>query len=366
MSSPTVAGSRRLPATSGSLAPPGVGQTAGLPGGPAALHAEGEGHGRVSLSPVALAVLVATVWGLCFVLIKASSPGPTPILHAGLRSATGGAVLLAWAVLAARLGPARRSGRSSPLRLPSWPVIVMLAIANSVLALGAMYLTAGRAEAAVASVLGGVQPLALAAAGWLLFGERLGRRAGTGLATAMVGVVLIASPSTGPTRLDGVALSLVAAIAPALGTIAMRRLADSVDLVVTTGLQFALGGAVLLLASALTEPWTPGALTTGLLVDLAVQGVAGTGLAYVAWFWLLARMPLVRLGPVLYLVPVVGIAASLLSGERPAPVELSGAAAVVIGAVLAAASGSRGRASTPGSDPHAPAGNVIYYNHYSS
>ena len=285
--------------------------------------------------PLALAAVVATVWGLCFVLIKVSAPGPTPLLHAGLRSVTGGAALLAWQWVEARRTARSTAGRGTRMRLPRWPTVALLAAANSVIALGAMYLAAGRAEAAVSSILAGGQPLALAVAGWLLFGEQLRRRSLAGLLIAMVGVVLIAVPSAGPTRLDGVMLSLAAAIAPAIGTVAMRRLDPTVDLVATTGVQFALGGAALLLASAVTEPWSSAALTRGLFLDLALQGLVGTGLAYVAWFWLLDRVPLVRLGSVLFLVPVVGIAASILGGERPAAIELAGASIVLIGALLA-------------------------------
>lgn len=47
-----------------------------------------------------------------------------------------------------------------------------------------MYLAAGRAEAAVASILAGGQPLVLALAGWTLFGERPSGRPDRGPAAA--------------------------------------------------------------------------------------------------------------------------------------------------------------------------------------
>lgn len=291
--------------------------------------------------PLALAFGVAFVWGLCFVLIKAAAPGPVPLFHAGLRAAVGGAVLLGW--LGVR-GPRRRgpTGRDlaergeRPTTLPPWPWIVALAAANSVLALGAMYLAAARAEATVSSILVGAQPLALAAAGWLVFGERLTARTVAGLALAMGGVLLIATTSTGPTRLDGVLLSLIAAIAPSLGTIAMRRLGPTVDLVAATASQFAIGGAVLLSLSALVEPWSATMLAPGLVADIALQGVVGTGLAYVAWFWLLGRVPLAQLGSMLFIVPITGVVVALVAGERPAASELVGTAVVLAGVVAAA------------------------------
>lgn len=60
-------------------------------------------------------------------------------------------------------------------------------------------------------------------------------------------------------------------------------------------------------------------------------GVLGTGVAYVAWFWLLGRMSLVSLSAALFLVPVVGVIASILTGERPVPLELAGMALLFSG-----------------------------------
>ncbi|MBI3747724.1 MAG: DMT family transporter [Chloroflexi bacterium] len=295
-----------------------------------------------------LAALIAIAWGLCFVLIQASLPTPAPLLLAALRALIGGGVVLAWVAVSRRRSrtrlAAQRSARPPWLTgLPSFPILVALALTNAALALGAMYLAAGRTEAAVASILAAGQPLVLAAAGWALFGERLSVRAAAGLGVAMVGVILVATTRSGATSPDGVALALLAAAAPAVGTILMRRLGPAVDLVVTTSAQFLLGGVVLLAASALVEPWGAVGWSPEELAGLLVLGVLGTGLAYVAWFWLLDRVPLVRLGAALFLVPVTGVAISIVVGDRPEPAELAGIAAVLIGIGII----SFGRASTP-------------------
>ena len=284
-----------------------------------------------------VAALVATIWGLCFVLIQASLPSPAPLLLASARALIGGGVLAAGSAPArhrpvVRSGPAdlddshrRRSG------LPSIPLLIALALLNAALALGAMYLAAGRAEAAVASILAGGQPLVLAAAGWALFGERLSRRAVAGLAIAMAGVAVVATTSSGATSPDGVALAMIATAAPAAGSVLMRKLAPAVDLLMTTSAQFLLGGAALLVVSAVFEPWDAVTWSPATLAGLVVVGVLGTGLAYVAWFWLLDRVSLVRLGAALFLVPVVGIVAGIVTGDRPAPVAVIGIAGVLLG-----------------------------------
>ncbi len=290
-----------------------------------------------------LAAAVAVVWGLCFVLIQASLPSPAPLLLAALRALIGGGILAVWLAGSRWRRRARRRGAPSvvpdPGRpgLPPLPLLVPLAIANAVLALGAMYLAAGQAEAAVASILAGGQPLVLAVAGWALFGERLSERAIAGLAIAMSGVVLVAITSSGTTSLDGVALALLAAAAPAAGTVLMRKVAPTIDLLQTTSAQFLVGGLILAGASALLEPWGAISWSAGSAMSLLILGVVGTGLAYVAWFWLLARASLVRLGAALFLVPVVGVAAAVVVGDRPAPVALLGIAAVLVGVWIVSA-----------------------------
>ena len=284
-----------------------------------------------------LATGVAIVWGLCFVLIQAALPSSTPLLLAGLRALIGGAVLAVWVVLSRSQPGVRRpgagpAGSGSPLSgLPSATVVVMLAVANAAVALGAMYLAAGRAEAAVASILAGGQPLILAAAGWAVFGERISVRTVAGLAIAMAGVALVATTSSGATNPDGVALALLAATAPVVGTILMRRIGPSIDLVATTSAQFLLGGAMLVAASRLLEPWTAVSWSPAAIVGLLVLGVLGTGVAYVIWFWLLGQTSLVRLGAALFLVPVVGVVSGIATGDRPAAAEMVGIVVLLVG-----------------------------------
>jgi drug/metabolite transporter (DMT)-like permease len=284
-----------------------------------------------------LAALVALIWGLCFVLIQASLPSPAPLLLAASRAIIGGGVLAAW--IAGRRWwsiqhPSDRSQpRSTPLRsvLPSVPVLVALSATNAAIALGAMYLAASRAEATVASILAGAQPVILAAAGWAVFGERPSGRTTAGLGVAMAGLVLVAVMSSGAASPEGIALALFASVAPGVGTVLMRRIGPSVDLLVTTSAQFIVGGVMLLAVSAAVEPW--GALTWSPAATLAllVLGVLGTGLAYVLWFQLLDRLPLAQLGTALFLVPVVGVVAGIATGYRPPIAVLAGIGAVLVG-----------------------------------
>lgn len=303
-----------------------------------------------------LAAFVALVWGLCFVLIQASLPNPNPLLLAGTRALIGGTVLGA-VILLRETAAARRSGtgpawpwRGMVRALPSPGTLTVLALTNAALPFGAMYLAAARAEAAVAAVLVGVQPVALALAGWLWFGERASLRGAAGLGLGLVGVVFVAFSGSSATTLDGVALALLAAAAPAGGTLLMRRLSGRVDLLTTTAAQFLLGGIVLVAASAAVEPWA-GVPWAAALPGLLVLGVLGTGVGYVAWFWLLPRLSLLALGAALLVVPIAGVAFGIAAGDRPPPIEIGGMGLTLAGIGLVALDAVRRRPSlSPAAD----------------
>lgn len=297
---------------------------------------------------VGLVALVALIWGLCFVLIRASLPSPAPLLLAGMRAFIGGGVLAIWFALGrSRQETGRSVDRSAPrpswrAGLPSAPLLVVLGLMNAAVAFGAMYLAAGRTEAAIASILAGGQPLLLAAAGWALFSEKISARSAAGLTIALVGVVLVAASSSGVATPDGVGLALLASVAPSIGTILMRRLGRNIDLLLTTSAQFLLGGAMLLVASAGLEPWGDLTWSPAAVFGLIVLGVLGTGLAYGAWFWLLERSPLTKLGPALFLVPVVGVVAGFATGDRPPLADLAGIVLMLVGIGLGTVGGGRG------------------------
>lgn len=304
---------------------------------------------RVSRLPSGLAALVAAIWGLCYVLIQASLPSATPLLLAGLRALIGGAVLGVWIALtrwSARRGrpSARHADRfGRPCGVPPLRTVATLAATNVALAFGAMYLAAGQSVAAVASTLSGSQPVLLSAAAWALFGERAPARTLIGLCVAMAGLVLVASTASGSTSIDGVALSLLAAAAPAAGTVVMRRLGSTIDVPATASAQLLLGGLMLVSASARLEPWGNVSWPPATIASLLVLGVLGTGLAYAVWFWLLGRASLTALGTSLFLVPVVGVVSGILAGNRLEPAELAGAAALLGGVALVSLREPRGR-----------------------
>lgn len=81
----------------------------------------------------------------------------------------------------------------------------------------------------------------------------------------------------------------------------------------------------------------------GLAYTVLIATIAGSGL----WTWLLTRHPAGVVAPFSMLVPVVGIGAAAVALEQvPSPAELLGAAIVVTGVLIGAASAASDRDGT--------------------
>ena len=295
----------------------------------------------------ALSLAVAVAWGVCFVLLGTLVRAGDPLLLAAVRALLGGGVLAGAVVW--RGGPRRLLEAGA-----GWRVMTLLALLNGSIALGAMFLAAGRADVAAETVVGNAQPILLAVAGAVLFEERAGRRAALGIALGAAGVVLVAAGSrAGEAEPIGLALALLSTSAPAAGTVLMRRLVGRVDLLVVTAWQFLAGGAILLALAAIVEEPLVVRLSGSDVLALAFLGVVGTGLSYLVWFGLLERVPLAHLGSALYLVPIAGVTADVLAGGRVGLSAITGLAMMLAGVAIANSRPATGGRATPVRAMHA-------------
>ena len=281
----------------------------------------------------ALVLLLAAVYALCYLAIKAGLAFAPPLRFAALRALGGGAALLPVILFSGGpFLPARRQ----------WPWLGIVGATGTVLAYGAMFLSPGRTGAGLASVLGNTTPLVIIVLAAAVLGERITLPKAAALSLGLLGVTLTALPafaSSGRSGLLGNALPLVAAGGTATESVLVKRIGLGRDILCFTAWQLLLGGGSLLLVSTWLErgsdiAWT--ARFIGLLIFLAL---VGTAFATTLWYWLVQRDEVGRLSLALFLAPVTGLLLAVaLFGERLRPVELMGVAMTVgaIGIVLLA------------------------------
>ncbi|MEK8050914.1 DMT family transporter [Ideonella sp. DXS22W] len=278
-----------------------------------------------------LLVVLWLVWGTNWGLI------PLAMREVSVWSFRASSCLLAGLVL---LAVAR--WRGLPLHVPraQWPTIAVatcfyLVLWNVASALAAVLIPSGQA-----AVLGFTMPLWAALIGWLLLGERLGRRMVAALALGAAAVALLAwrGMSAYAQAPLGVALALLAALGWAVGTLILKRGRVTVPALVLTGWQL-LGTAVPLGAVALAQLQGPPALPSWPSVAVIVY-IALVPMAVGNWCWfvIVGELPASVAGMSSIMVPVLAmVSGALMHGEPLGAVQLAAMACSGAGLWLALA-----------------------------
>ena len=274
-----------------------------------------------------LALLVVVVWGLNFVVIKVGLHNMPPLMLAGLRF-----LLVAFPALFFVARP------KIPFRLL---LGYGLTISFGQFAFLFCAINFGM-PAGLASLVLQAQAFFTIILGALVFGERLQGKQLSGIALAVVGMLVLAEASLNGQHvaLLGFLLTLAAAFCWASGNIFNKKIMQLetrpavMSLVVWSALipilpfmaaSYLLDGPMVMLHSLVTLD-----LTT--ILSLIYLAFVATIVGYGIWGALLGRYETWRVAPLSLLVPVVGIAsAALLLDEKLGALQLVGALLVMAG-----------------------------------
>lgn len=276
------------------------------------------------LRHILLALLVVSIWGFNFVVIKLSVEAMPPILAAALRFAAAAfpAVLLV-----------------RPPKAPAW-IVVVFGLTFGLALYG--FLNLGLAwgmPAGLSSLVLQTQAFFTMVMAFLLLGERPSRFQIIGAGIAFAGIAVIASERLEMTNLLPLGLVILAAISWGLANVLTKK-AGKVN-----AISFTVWGALaaplpLLVLSLVTEggsaivaalagfSWSD----AGLIAFLAYPAtLLGGGI----WSWLLGRHPASVVAPFTLLVPITGLASGyLVLGETITRIEVLGALLVICGLIV--------------------------------
>ena len=267
-----------------------------------------------------IAVLVAVIWGLGFIVSRIALNEFSPELMTTLR----------FAIAALPCLFVRKPG-------VSWEILIAISFT---LFLGQFLAQAFAIQhgvpAGLTSVIVQSQALFTIGLAAILFGERPTRMQTAGIGLATVGLLMICGTVGYDFSVSAFAVLLISPVAFAIGNILLRR-AQGVpmfDLFAWLCLVAAIPLFALTLVTNGPQP-TWQALTqmslTGLLCMLALGGIS-TSIAYWLWGRLLRDYPPAQVVPFALLVPFVGSAASsIVFGETFGPLRLAGMVTVVGG-----------------------------------
>lgn len=276
-------------------------------------------------------LLLAAIWGGSFLFMRVAAPHFGTWALVFVRVAGAALVLLpllAW------------HGQGAALRR-RWRPIAVVGALNSTLPFALFTLASLAISAGLSAIFNATTPLWTALVAWAWLHERPAPWRAAGLALGFVGVVgLAAGKASLQPGEHGVspALAVLACVAAAAlygvaANFTRRHLAGVPSLALATGSQ--LSAAVLVaVPAALTWPaQNPPAIAWAAALALAVFC---SGVAYVLYFRLIARLGAAGASSVTFLIPLFAVAwGGLFLGEQPTVAMAAGGAVILLGTALA-------------------------------
>jgi drug/metabolite transporter (DMT)-like permease len=303
-----------------------------------------------SASPALIWAAILTlyvVWGSTYLAIRVAVETLPPFVISAVRFAIAGVVMLT-AVVIARRGAVVR---------PTLRELRDCAIIGACLMFGGMGLVSWGEQtvpSGIAGVLIAMMPVWVAIYGRIFFGERLPGLAAIGIATGIVGVVILVGQGVAVDRtLDpaGILVLIISPMAWAAGaTFSANRARLPHDPFFATGLQMLLGSGVLAVAAVVSGE--VGAIRLAGVTPSAVLAagyltVAGSLVAFTAFVWVIRHAPLPLVTTYAFVNPVIAVfLGALLLHESVGPVQLIAGAVIVVGVALIIL--ARSRMTTPG------------------
>lgn len=275
---------------------------------------------RAWLTPLELCVLGA-IWGASFLFMRVAANDFGPIALVEVRLALGSIALmpLLW-----------RARRQFPLSL--WPKLALIGAINSALPFLLFAWAAQRAPAGVGAITNAMTVLFTALVGFLFFGEKIGTRRAVALVAGFAGVVVLASSKVAGASIGwAVAAGATASFLYGIGINLVRR--HLTGLPPAAVASATLGSAALLTLPFAIATWPQAEIPMKSWVSAALLGILCTGLAFVLYYRLIARIGAARASTVTYLIPLFGVAWAWLLLDEPLTLKMGIAGALILGSV---------------------------------
>ena len=264
---------------------------------------------------------LGAIWGASFLFMRVAAKdfGAAPLVE--VRLALGALILLPFLW---------RERTVFPLKL--WPRLAIIAAINSALPFVLFAWAAQHAPAGVGAITNALAVLFTALVGFLFFGEKIGTQRALALLAGFVGVIVLASGKTAGASIGwAVAAGATAAFLYGIGVNLVRRHLTGLPPAATSAATISCA-ALLTLPFAIAQ-WPQHAIPMRSWLSATLLGVLCTGLAFVMYYRLIARIGPARAVTVTYLVPLFGVAwAWLLLGE-PVTITMAIAGAMILGSV---------------------------------
>ena len=304
-------------------------------------HLSPAGRRPPTVAVVVALLTVYIVWGSTYLAIDVMIETMPPLLAAGVRFVTAGLIVLAVLVAHARLRRGVTLERPTAAQWRTAAVVgtLLLLGGNGLVVLAELFIASG-----IAAVIVATTPIFLA-----VFDSIVTRRWPSGLViggivagTAGVAVLLVPVGGFGEIDPLGIVLVLGAEVAWALGSIYSRYNPMPRSALLGTGMEMLIGGLALLIGGVLLGELgrtDVADFSTRSIVAVIYLIVFGSIVAFTAYTWLLAHVPISTVATYAYVNPIVALALGAIILSEPITPRTVIASVLIIGAVVAMVSG---------------------------
>ncbi len=274
---------------------------------------------------------LACAWGSSYLFIKIGIESLTPLTLVAARVAIGAMVLAVVMRLTRQALPRER-------RVYGHMVVVArlgIVIPFTLITWGEQTIDSG-----LAAILTGTVPLfAIILAALVLHDEPITVNRLVGLVVGFAGLVVLTSPSLGSGpggTLPGVLALIGSSVSYGAAGVYARRTVSDVPPLTNAFLEVGFAALItLVLALALDDPFAT-RIEASTVLSVAWLGLIGSGLAFLAFFYLLGRWGATRTSLVAYVMPVVGVVLGVIVLRETVSLPvLIGMALIIAGVALA-------------------------------
>lgn len=263
-------------------------------------------------------LLLGAIWGASFLFMRIAAPefGAMPV--AALRVMFGAAVLLPFLLKARKHFP-----------LSIWPKIFGIGALNTAMPFALFAWASAHAPAGVSSIANAMTVLFTALAAVLFFGESMTTKRALALLMGFAGVIVLAFDKTEGASIGlPVAAGVAAAAMYGLGiNLVKKHLSHLPPAAVACATLFA--STVMLMPFALYQ-WPDHAVSTRSWWSVVALGVFCSGLAFVMYYRLIARIGSSRASTVTYLIPLFAVTWAWLFLKEPLTLHMTIACATIL------------------------------------
>jgi drug/metabolite transporter (DMT)-like permease len=286
---------------------------------------------RPTLAEWLVFLALGVAWGSSYLFIKIGVETLTPFTLVAGRLAIGTAVLalVMWV---------RR--QAMPRQQSAYWHLVVVALLGIVIPFSLITWGEQTIDSGLAAVINGTVPLfAIVFAALVLADEPITVNRLAGLVAGFAGVVLLTSPSLADGfggSLPGQVALLGASISYGAAGVYARRTVRGVPALTSAFLEVGFGFLItLVLAAVFGSPWAT-RIDAETVFSVVWLGLIGSGLAFLAFFFLLERWGATRTALVAYLLPVVGLILGVLVLQEVVSLPMLLGTALIIGGIALA------------------------------